>query len=88
VTRGLQARASLAITEAILGPDHSSMARWHTNLGSVLWQLSDPAGARTQYKRALTIDEVVLGADHPRVATNRNNVDRIVQELGDQSANA
>ena len=71
----------------ILGLDRPTMARWHSNLGSMLWQLGHLAGARAQYERTLTIDEAVLGADHPRPATDRSNIDRVVRGPGDQSAN-
>jgi hypothetical protein len=42
---------ALAIGETTIGPDHPDMASRHKNLGDVLRDLRDPAGARAQYER-------------------------------------
>jgi hypothetical protein len=60
------------------------MAARHYNLGGVLRQLGDLAGARTHHERALAIDEAALGAQHPTVADDRRQLDRILQQLESQ----
>jgi len=53
------------------------------NLGSVLKDLGDLAGARQCCERALKIDEAAYGADHPSVARDVNNLGSVLKELGD-----
>ena len=72
---------ALAIGEAALGPDHPTVATWRNNLGSVLQDLGDLAGARAQFERALTVGEAALGPDHPTVATMRANLDSLRRAL-------
>jgi Tfp pilus assembly protein PilF len=47
----------LGIDEAAYGPDHPMVANRVNNLGSVLQDLGDLAGARAHFERALGIDE-------------------------------
>jgi hypothetical protein len=56
----------------ILGPDHPTVATYRNNLGLVMQDLGDPAGAKTQFKRALAITEASLGADTPQQAISEN----------------
>ena len=53
------------------------------NLGSVLKDLGDLAGARAAYERALKIDEAAFGPDHPNVASDVNNLGSVLKDLGD-----
>jgi tetratricopeptide (TPR) repeat protein len=53
------------------------------NLGLVLKDQGDLAGARDAYERALAIDEAVFGPDHPKVATDVNNLGLVLQDQGD-----
>jgi tetratricopeptide (TPR) repeat protein len=53
------------------------------NLGLVLKDLGDLAGARAQFERALAIGETALGPDHPRVAVIRGNLAEVLRELGE-----
>jgi hypothetical protein len=55
---------------------------WHSNLGTVLCELGDLAGARTQLERALEITEATLGPNHPTMAALCDNLDHILQQLG------
>jgi hypothetical protein len=52
------------------------------NLATVLVDLGDLAGARTQFERALEITEATLGPDHPNMAIFRRNLDSDVRQLG------
>jgi len=47
------------------------------NLGSVLENLGDLAGARAAYERALAILEEFLPADHPHIRTVRDNLEQM-----------
>ena len=53
------------------------------NLGCVLQDLGDLAGAKAHYERALAIDEAAYGPNHPEVATDVNNLGFVLQDLGD-----
>jgi tetratricopeptide (TPR) repeat protein len=53
------------------------------NLGSVLRDLGDLAGARAHLERALRIDEAAYGPNHPTVAFEGNNLGYVLWELGD-----
>ncbi|MGH9283211.1 MAG: tetratricopeptide repeat protein, partial [Acidimicrobiales bacterium] len=53
------------------------------NLGRVLRELGDLAGARAQLERALEISEAALGPDHPRVATLRGSLDGVLEALSE-----
>jgi hypothetical protein len=72
---------ALAIGEATLGPDHPDVAIRRNNLGSVLQDLGDLAGAKKQLERALAIGEAALGPDHPTVATYRSNLSSVLRAL-------
>ena len=74
---------ALAIDEAAYGPDHPDVASTRNNLGLVLQDLGDLAGARPLYERALAINEAAYGPDHPDVAIDRNNLGVVLQDLGD-----
>jgi hypothetical protein len=50
---------------------------------SVLHDLGDLTGARTQYERALQISEATVGPDHPDIGTRRNNLGGVLRDLGD-----
>ena len=76
---------ALAIDEATLGPDHPNVGRDRSNLGSVLQDLGDLSGAKTQLEQALAIDEATLGPDHPNVGRDRSNLGSVLQDLGDLS---
>jgi Tetratricopeptide repeat len=56
----------LRIDEATYGPNHPDVARDVNNLGYVLQDLGDLAGAKTHCGRALAIFEAVYGLDHPK----------------------
>ena len=71
------------INEATYGPDHSTVGTARNNLGLVLQDLADLAGARAQLERALVIDEAAYGPDHPAVGRDRNNLGGVLKDLGD-----
>jgi len=52
------------------------------NLGSVLSDLGDGAGARRCFERALAIGEGALGPEDPDVAHLRQNRTRLLRDLG------
>jgi len=74
---------ALQISEAALGPDHPTVGIHRNNLGLVLRDLGDLAGARTQLEQALRISEAALGPDHPTVGIHRNNLGGVLRDLGD-----
>jgi tetratricopeptide (TPR) repeat protein len=80
--RGLFERA-LTIAEGAFGPDHPNVAAVANNLGGVLRDLGDLAGAKAHFERALRIDEQAYGPDHPNVAIRVSNLGRVLQDLGD-----
>jgi Tfp pilus assembly protein PilF len=55
---------------------------WYNNLGLVLTDLGDLAGARTYHERSLEIDQATIGSDHPAMATRHNNLAVVLRELG------
>ena len=57
------------------------MAIRHSNLGSVLTDLGDLAGARTHHERILAIGQATLRPNHPTMATFRDNLDHALQQL-------
>ena len=65
------------IDEASFGPDHPNVATDVNNLGGVLQDLGDLAGARAAFERALAIFERVLGPDHPNTRTVRGNLESL-----------
>jgi len=77
---------ALKIDEMVYGPEHPSVARDINNLGDVLWELGDLAGARANFERALKIDEAVYGPEHPNVAIRVSNLGSVLRDLGDMGA--
>lgn len=81
--RGLYTQAhsarvrALAIGEQVYGPDHPEVAIRVNNLGLVLQDLGDLAGARAHFERALAIAEKAYGPDHPTVVAIRDNLNRL-----------
>src|SRR5207237_1429866 len=53
------------------------------NLGALLQDMGDLAGARPYYERALAIREQALGLQHPDTAQSLNNLGFLLQALGD-----
>ncbi|MEA3397248.1 MAG: tetratricopeptide repeat protein, partial [Chloroflexota bacterium] len=56
------------------GEEHPQVATAHNNLGSVLKDLGDLAGARAAYERSLAIFERFLPPEHPKIQTVRDNL--------------
>ena len=81
--RGRRTSGRWRIDERAFGPDHPNVATDVNNLGGVLQDLGDLAGARAAFERALAIDERAFGPDHPNVATDVNNLGSVLQDLGD-----
>jgi hypothetical protein len=57
------------------------VATVHNNLGRMLFDLGDLAGARGHFERALAIDEAVFGQDHSQVASDRAALGRVLQAM-------
>jgi len=53
------------------------VARDVNNLGGVLQDLGDHAGAKAAYERALGIYERVFGPDHPSTKISRDNLESL-----------
>ena len=64
-------------------PTTPTSAIRRNNLGRVLRDLGDLAGARTQYERALQISEAALGPDHPDIGHLAQQPRRRAAGLGD-----
>jgi Flp pilus assembly protein TadD len=71
------------IEEATYGPGHPRVATVRSNLGSVLQDLGDVAGARNELERAVALFEAALDLDHPEVATARTKLGVVLRDLGD-----
>ena len=72
---------ALKIVEAAYGPDDPVMAAVVNNLGLVLKDMDDLAGAKAHYKRALKIDEAAYGPDHPEVAADLTNLGALLEAM-------
>jgi tRNA A-37 threonylcarbamoyl transferase component Bud32 len=79
-------RQALAIQKRALGPDHPSVAYTLMNLGLLLRERSDLAGAEPLYRRAIAIWEKRLGSDHPLVVQALGNLADLRRERGDPAA--
>ena len=77
VTPNSSAIALLAICEQVLGEDHPDTATRLNNLGLLLRDMGDLAGARTYLEQVLAIFEHVLGLDHPNTEAVRRNLARL-----------
>ncbi|MDP6636522.1 MAG: tetratricopeptide repeat protein [Phycisphaerae bacterium] len=67
-------RRSLAIKEALLGPNHQEVAAALNNLATLLDDTGRYSQAEPLYRRSLTIREKVFGQRHPEVARALNNL--------------
>jgi tetratricopeptide (TPR) repeat protein len=77
------AERALAVTQAAVGPADPEVARRRDELGMVLYDLADLAGAREQLVRAVAIGEAALGLDDPAMAVWRNDLGGVLQDLDD-----
>jgi tetratricopeptide (TPR) repeat protein len=74
---------ALAITEALYGPNHTTVALNLSDLSGVLEDLGDVRAARTNYERALAIYQAKYGESHEIVAIVLNNLGNVLRQLGD-----
>jgi tetratricopeptide (TPR) repeat protein len=74
---------ALKIYEDAHGTDHPTVAVVANNIGLILKDQGDLAGALECSRRALKIDEQVYGPDHPKAARNANNIGLILKAQGD-----
>ena len=65
----LSLKLALVLFEALLGPDHVTVALCCNQLALVLFTQAAFAQAAALYQRALVIFETNHGPDHPEVAT-------------------
>jgi tetratricopeptide (TPR) repeat protein len=72
---------ALRLGETVHGPENPHVAIYINNLGRVLHELGDLAGAHANYERALKIDEIVFGSDHPEVAIDLSNMGTVLANL-------
>ena len=66
-----------------MAPSIPQVATFANNIGGILKDQGDLAGALEYAKRALAIDEKVYGPEHPDVATDLNNIGSILKAQGD-----
>jgi tetratricopeptide (TPR) repeat protein len=71
---------ALRMAEALHGPAHAHVAMVLNDLGLVLMNVGDAAGAQRYARRALEIDEANLGRDSPIVATDLVNLAAILKK--------
>ena len=64
-----------------MGSDHPKVATYVSNLGGILRDLGDLAGARAAYEQALSIGERMLGNDDARVLSLRRKLADLNQPL-------
>lgn len=76
------AKRGLELAENALGPDHSEVADFASNLGLALFDNDDLDGAAKYTQRALDIKETSLGGEHPDVAAVACNLALIFQAQG------
>jgi tetratricopeptide (TPR) repeat protein len=76
---------ALAIGESAYGPNHPGVAIFVNNMGRVLLDLGDLAGAKVCYERALSINESAYGPNHAQVAIVVNNLGTVLRAQGDLS---
>ena len=79
-------RDARAISEKILGFEHSYTAIALHNLARLYQDEGDLAGAGPLFERALAIQEKVLGPEHPDTAISLNNLALLLSAKGDPAA--
>ena len=77
------AEAAVKLRQEALGPRHADTAASLDDLGAILLQNGDVAGAEAKMREALAIRREVLGPDDPQLSTSLNNVGFVLQEKGD-----
>jgi CHAT domain-containing protein len=76
------ARLAAKVARQALGEAYPGTATSLNNLGILLQDGGDLAGARPYYERALAIRRQALGEDHPHTAQNLNNLGTLLVALG------
>jgi serine/threonine-protein kinase len=74
-----QARATLDISERILGPQHPDLSRALFTLGTTLYHMARYAEAETVLRRGVAVARASLG-DHPVTATALNNLGLVLMD--------
>jgi tetratricopeptide (TPR) repeat protein len=72
---------ALAIAEATYGANHYTVALRRNNLGVLLKEMGDLAGAREQLEQALETMKKELGPDHRRVARLEKNLAAVIRQM-------
>lgn len=80
------ARRSLAIKEALLGPEHPEVATSLRGLGRVFGDRGDYRAAASMYERAVAIHEAALGPNDPELARSLNALGLALKNLGEFDA--
>ena len=74
---------ALAVDLAVLGAQHSSVARDWNHLGLARRDRFDMPAARHAFEAALAIAEALHGPEHPHVARYVNNLGTVLLDMGD-----
>jgi eukaryotic-like serine/threonine-protein kinase len=77
------AEAAVKLRQEALGPRHADTATSLDDLGAILLQNGEIAGAEAKMREALAIRREVLGPDDPQLSTSLNNVGFVLQEKDD-----
>jgi tetratricopeptide (TPR) repeat protein len=80
---GAEAASHAGLALLVHEPDEKAEAELSNQLGLILKEKGDLAGAQRNTERALQIDEKVYGPDHPTVAICASNLGQILKEKGD-----
>jgi tetratricopeptide (TPR) repeat protein len=66
-----------------LGEDHPDTAAVLNNLGGLLKEMGDLAGARPYLEQALAVTRRALGEDHPRTGSSLSSLGVLLRDMGD-----
>ncbi|MBX7078656.1 MAG: tetratricopeptide repeat protein [Nannocystaceae bacterium] len=75
---------TIALREAIGGPEHPDLATVRSNLGVALTLLGQHERAQQEYRRAEAIAIAAFGPKHPEVASALANRGNLAHQLGDE----
>ena len=81
-------RRALAIDEKVYGPDHPEVATDANNIGTILQDQGDLAGALEYTRRALRILQATYGPENPQTKIVARNLAGIERALKAKQASA
>ena len=76
-------REALAIRQKVFGDEHRETATSKNELGLLLWEHGDLAGAETMFRENIATSERLLGRDHPNVGASKGSLGNLLAAKGD-----